>query len=211
MTDVPDEPGPRVAPALPEDWGEAAHDALNTFPAGRDFLLSAWRSGQAGIQGLNLMGTQLLHPTLAKASLPLNAHVAKGITVSTRVRELLILRIAWLQRSEYEYVQHMRQGKLAGLTDAEIERVQQGPDAPGWDPLDADLLRAVDELHSVACIQRPTWERLARRFDVKQLMDVIYIVGCYGVVSMFCNSCGVQLEAGQTPLDAATRARMHAR
>ncbi len=207
---MPDESEPRVAPALPPDWGEAAHDALNTFPAARDFLLTAWRSGQAGIQGLNLMGTQLLHPGLAKAALPLNAHVAKGISVSTRVRELLILRIAWLQRSEYEYVQHMRQGKLAGLTDEEIELVQRGPDASGWDPLDADLLRAVDELHHLACIQRDTWERLARRFDVKQLMDLIYIVGCYGVVSMFCNSCGVALEAGQTPLDPATRARMHA-
>ena len=110
------------------------------------------------------MGTQLLHPTLAKAALPLNAHVAKGITVSTRVRELLILRIAWLQRSEYEYVQHIRQGKLAGLTEEEIERVQQGPDASGWDPLDADLLRAVDELHHVACIQGATWTRLADAF-----------------------------------------------
>jgi 4-carboxymuconolactone decarboxylase len=199
-----------IAPILPPDWDEAAHDALSVFPAARDFLLTGWRSGQAGVQGLNLMGTQLLHPALAKAALPLNAHVAKGITVSTRVRELLILRISWLQRSEYEYVQHMRQGKAAGLTDAEIVRVQHGPDVPGWDPLDAELLRAVDELHKAACIQAATWARLAAHFDIKQLMDLIYIVGCYGVVSMFCNTCGVQLEAGQTALDPATRARMHA-
>ena len=58
-------PGTRIDPLLPPDWGEAAHDALNTFPAARDFLLTAWRSGRTGIQGLNLMGTQLLHPTLA--------------------------------------------------------------------------------------------------------------------------------------------------
>ncbi len=124
---MPTEHGTRVDPLLPPDWGEAAHDALNAFPAARDFLLAALRAGQTGIQGLNLMGTQLKHPTLAKAALPLNAHVAKGITVSTRVRELLILRIAWLQRSEYEYVQHIRQGRLAGLTEEEIERVQLRP------------------------------------------------------------------------------------
>jgi alkylhydroperoxidase family enzyme len=204
------ESGSRVAPILPPAWDAAAHDALSVFPAARDFLLAGWQSGQAGIQGLNLMGTQLLHPALAKAALPLNAHVAKGITVSTRVRELLILRIAWLQRSEYEYVQHIRQGRLAGLTDAEIDRVQQGPDAPGWDPLDAELLRAVDELHKVACIQDATWARLAAHFDTRQLMDLVYIVGCYGVVSMFCNTCKVALEPGQTPLDPATRALMHA-
>ena len=201
---------PRIDPVLPPDWDEAAHEALSVFPAARDFLLKGWRSGQTGVQGMNLMGTQLRHPALAKAALPLNAHVAKGITVSTRVRELLILRIAWRQRCEYEYAQHIRQGKQAGLSDAEIERVQEGPDAPGWDPIDADLLRAVDELHTVARIQDATWARLAVHFSPTQLMDIVHIVGCYGVASMFCNTFGVQLEPGQTPLDPSTRARMHA-
>ena len=63
---------------------------------------------------------------------------------------------------------------------------------------------------AAARIQDATWARLAAHFDLKQLMDLIYIVGCYGVVSMFCNTCGVQLESGQTPMDPATRARMHA-
>jgi 4-carboxymuconolactone decarboxylase len=204
------EPRPRVEPILPSDWDEAAHEALRVFPSARDFLLAGWRSGQTGVQGINLMGTQLRHPALAKAALPLNAHVAKGITVSTRVRELLILRIAWRQRCEYEYAQHIRQGKLAGLTDAEIARVQEGPDAPGWEPMDADILRAVDELHAVARIGDATWARLSAQFSSQQLMDLVYIVGCYGVASMYCNTFGVQLEPGQTPLDPATRARMHA-
>jgi len=207
---VPSEPRPRVTPILPPDWDEAAQDALSVFPSARDFILAGWRSGQGAVQGMNLMGTQLVHPVLAKAALPLSAHVARGITVSTRVRELLILRISWLQRSEYEYAQHIRQGRQAGLTDAEIARIPDGPLAPGWDPLDAELLRAVDEMHKMARIQDSTWARLAAHFDVKQLMDLIYIVGFYGVVSMFCNTCGVELEPGQTPLDPATRARMQA-
>jgi len=207
---VSDRSGPRVAPLLPPDWQADAHDALSVFPAARDFVLAGWRSGQTDVQGINLMGTQLRHPALAKATLPLNAHVAKGITVSTRVRELLILRVAWLQRSEYEYVQHIRQGRLAGLTDAEIERVQYGADAPGWHPLDADIVRAVDEMQKLARIQDATWARLAAHFDERQLMDLVYIVGCYGVMSMFCNTFGVELEPGQAPLDPAARARMHA-
>jgi len=202
------EPESRTSPLLPPQWDGAAYDALSVFPAARDFLLSGWRSGNAGVQGLNLMGTQLLHPALSKAALPLNAHVAKGISVSTRVRELLILRIAWLQRSEYEYVQHMRQGKSAGLTDEEIERIQWGCAAPGWDPLDAALLRAVDEIHRQARIQDATWTQLAAHFDTRQIMDLVYIVGCYGVVSVFCNTFGVQLEYGLPSLDPATRARM---
>jgi 4-carboxymuconolactone decarboxylase len=199
---------PRVAPLLPPDWDAAAMDAVSVFPAGRDFILNGWKSGARAVQGMNLMGTQLHHPALAKAALPLNAHVARGNLLTTRVRELLILRIAWLQRSEYEYVQHLRQGQLAGLSEAEVVRVQHGPEAPGWEPLDADVLRAVDELHAMAKIQDTTLQRLAAHFDTRQLMDVVYVVGCYGMVSTFCNTFGVQLEDPATALDATTRARL---
>jgi hypothetical protein len=43
------------------------------------------------------------------------------------VRELAILRISWLRRGEYEFVQHVILGLNAGLSAADIERVQLGP------------------------------------------------------------------------------------
>ena len=39
---------------------------------------------------------------------------------------------------------------------------------------------------------------LARHFDEKQRMDVVFTVGQYTQVSMFLNTFGVQLDAGQT-------------
>src|SRR3546814_3983089 len=79
------------------------------------------------------------HPALAKAFLTFNNHVATASTVTARVRELVILRISWLRRAEYEFIQHVILGRRAGLSDIEIERIQIGADAPGWAPLDADL------------------------------------------------------------------------
>jgi hypothetical protein len=35
-----DEPAPRVAPLLPQDWDPVVHDAVSAFPTGRDFVLS---------------------------------------------------------------------------------------------------------------------------------------------------------------------------
>ena len=46
--------------------------------------------------------------------------MATGSTLSARERELLILRTAWLRRSEYEYIQHVILGLRAGLTEEEI-------------------------------------------------------------------------------------------
>jgi alkylhydroperoxidase family enzyme len=163
--------------------------------------------GGRGTHGLSVL---LQHPPLAKAFLTFNNHVAIASSLSKRIRELLILRISWLRRSEYEFVQHLVLARNAGISEAEIERVQTGPDAPGWEPIDADLVRAVDELRADARIQDATWSRLATQFSTQQLMDLVFVVGCYEVLAMAFKTFGVQLESGVNALDPAVRARMHA-
>jgi fatty-acyl-CoA synthase len=199
---------PRVTPQLPPEWDAVVHDAASAFPSARDFVLSHHEA--AGARGMHGVGVMLRHPALAKAFLTFNNHVASASSVSKRIRELLILRISWLRRSEYEFVQHVVLGRNAGLSEAELERVQVGPDAPGWDPVDADLVRAVDELHVAARIQDATWARLSAHFSITQLMDIVFAVGCYDILAMVFKTFGVQLEPGVDPLDSAVRARMHA-
>ncbi len=203
---------PRIPPLLPPDWDAAILDAMSAFPHSRDFVLTTWqKSGAQGARGMHGLGAMLHHPALAKAFLTFNNHVAMASTISKRIRELLILRISWLRRSEYEYVQHVVLGLRAGLSEEEIKRIQQGPDAPGWDPVDADLLRAVDELNADACIQDETWARLSKHFDRTQLMDLVFAVGCYEILAMVFKTFGVPLEPGVDPLAPEVRARMHAR
>jgi alkylhydroperoxidase family enzyme len=204
------ESAPRITHLPPSEWDEAALDALGAFPTSLNFVLTNWKAGPQGDpRGMHVLGTFARHPPLAKAFMTFNAHVAGASTLSRRVRELVILRISWLRYSEYEFVQHVVLGRRAGLTEAEVERVQSGPDAAGWDAEDADLLRAVDELHAHARIGDSTWKRLAQRFDTAQLMDLVFVIGCYEILGMAINSFGTQLEPGVAPLDPVARARMH--
>jgi len=113
-----------------------------------------------------------------------------------RDRELMILRTGWLCRAPYEWGQHVRIGRAAGLSDVEIGRVTEGPDAPGWSPLEAALLRATDELHEEACISEATWAVLAAAYSTEQLIEVPMVVGQYHLVSFTLNSLGVQPEPG---------------
>jgi 4-carboxymuconolactone decarboxylase len=205
------EPKPRIAPLPPPAWNDVALDALGAFPKSLEFVLSRWRDGGVDARGMHVLGTLAHHPPLAKAFMTLNAHVAGASTLSTRVRELAILRICWLRRAEYEFVQHLILGKRAGLTDSEIECVQRGPDAVGWDSTEADIVRAVDDLYADARIADATWERLKAHLSSVQIMDLIFLVGCYDMLAMAMNSFNVQLEPGVAPLDPAVRARMFAR
>ena len=143
----------------------------------------------------NIFRTLVRHPGLFRKWMPFGGKLLNG-KLPARERELAILRVGWLCRSEYEWGQHVPIGKRAGLTDEEIARIPKGPRADGWSDLDAAILRATDELHEDACISDPTWERLAQEFDDKQLIELVMSVGHYHLVSMTLNTLGVQREEG---------------
>jgi alkylhydroperoxidase family enzyme len=176
---------PRIKPLPESEWTVEQQKLLNpqklAHPSGRV---------------VNINTTLANHPKLQERWNPWAAYIFTESTLPPREREILILRIGWLCRSEYEFGQHTLFGKLAGLTDEEIMRITEGPRAPGWNPFDATLLQAVDELHADAFITDATWNALAKRYNKQQLIDVVATIGQYNMVSMFLNTLGVQLDEG---------------
>lgn len=72
------------------------------------------------------------------------------------------------------------------------KRTKSGPATPGLSELDRLLLQATDELHADAFITDGTWQALARHLNTEQLMDGVFTVGQYNLVSMALNTFGVQ-------------------
>ena len=185
---------PRIPPLPPKAWSSEMSEALAALvPPNPRHPLPVQDPSRP--KGLNILGTLAQHPALARAYHTFNGHVLFGSTIAPRERELLVLRVAALRRADYEWAQHVIQGKDAGLTDEDIERVESGPDAPGWSPLDRALLRAADELVADAAISDGTWSVLAAELDTQQLMDVVFTVGAYEVLAMAMRSFGTELDA----------------
>lgn len=155
-------------------------------------LLGATSLGPA----VNIFRTLIRHPKLFKRWLVFANHVLFKSSLPARDRELVILRTGWLCNAEYEWGQHVIIGRAAGLTDDDIHRVTLGPGASGWDPFDATLLRAADELHEDQFVSDDTWRALAERYDEQQRMDLVFAIGQYTLVSMALNTFGVQLDPG---------------
>ena len=124
------------------------------------------------------------------------AYFVDGYTIPLREKEIFILRTAWLSRGDYIWGRHHVTGKEAGLTDEEVERITEGPDASGWNDFDATLLRVADELHTSRFLSDATWTALAERYTEDQLREVVLIVGDYTQLAMFQNSIGAQLPPG---------------
>lgn len=145
---------------------------------------------------LNIFRTLAHHPKLMTRWLVFGNHILAKNSLSARDRELLILRVGWLCKAEYEFAQHTEIALNSDISKEEIKRVTLGPDAEGWGDRDVTLLRAADELVSDAFIKDETWKTLSSFYEKKQLMDLVFTVGQYNLVSMALNTLGVQLEEG---------------
>ena len=149
-----------------------------------------------GDRVLNIFRTLAHHPKLMKRWLVFGNHILAKSTLSPRDREIAILRVGWLCQAGYEWGQHVVIGKTAGLSDEEIERITVGPEADGWSPAESALLNATDELHNDSFVGDATWAALTEHYSTEQLMDLVFTVGQYHLVSMALNTFGVQLDEG---------------
>jgi 4-carboxymuconolactone decarboxylase len=145
---------------------------------------------------LNIFRTLAHHPKLLTRWLVFGNHVLAKNSLSPRDRELAILRVGWLCKAEYEWAQHAEIALNSDITKEEIKRVTEGPEAAGWGDRETVLLRAADELVGDAFITDETWNALRGFYNEKQLIDLVFTVGQYNLVSMALNTLGVQLDPG---------------
>lgn len=174
---------PRINPTVEADWDDDSRP-----------LLEAIERSSGGV--LNIFRTLAHHPKLFKRWLVFGNHVLYGSTLPARERELIILRTGYVCGSGYEWAQHVAIARRAGVTDDEIRLLVRGPSSAEWDDGDRLLLAATDELIENKFIGDETWAALGARWNRRQLMDIVFTVGQYTLVSMALNTFGVQIEGG---------------
>jgi alkylhydroperoxidase family enzyme len=149
-----------------------------------------------GNSRLNIFATLLHNPALYAHWSPLMRYIVNGSQLPPRHREMLMLRIGWLCQSEYEWAQHARiaAGASVGMTAEEIHRIAEGPDAAGWTPFERMLLRMAGELRYETLVSDATWRALNAEYSDQQMMEAVFTVANYQLVSMALNSLGVPIE-----------------
>ncbi len=172
---------PRIGPTTEADWNDDSRPLIEAIERNNGRILNIFR-------------TLAHHPKLLKRWTVFGNHVLYGSTLPPRERELIILRTGYLCGSGYEWAQHAAIARQAGITEAEIDRIADAPDAEDWSDDDRLLLAAVDQLVGDKFIDQPTWDALALRWNRQQMMDIVFAVGQYTLVSMALNTFGVQIE-----------------
>src|SRR5689334_6068469 len=133
------------------------------------------------------------HRRLFRPWLRFASRLMPGGKLPRRDSELVILRVATLCGSDYEWTQHERIALRFGLTTADVQRVREGVDADGWDSRQRAILGAVDELHETRNLRDSAWQALRDAgLNDAQLIELPMLVGHYEMLAMTLNALQVQ-------------------
>jgi alkylhydroperoxidase family enzyme len=180
--------GSQRIPSIPrEGWTDAVRDVFAIYEgdaareAGSKFNFIHWFAN---------------HPPLAQNWLRYNHALTRGV-FDPRLREIVILRVAWRYQSDYEWDQHVHIATPLGIGPAHFDAVKTGPEDPLWSPIESLCLRATDQLCNLHDIDDETWGALAAEFDAPHLMELLFIVGSYALLAWALRTVRMPLEGPQ--------------
>ena len=117
-------------------------------------------------------------------------------TVSSRARELVILRTGWRTRSEYEFCQHVRVSRDLKMSEAEILGVRDPDGCAAYSNTDRAVIRMADELLDQSEVSPQTWATLEKSFSEAELVELLLIAGFWRMIAGYLKTAKVPLDAG---------------
>jgi len=129
-------------------------------------------------------------PALFEAQGQLGRAVANPDVLPPRLRETIILRVAYLSDSAYELHHHIALGRAAGLTDAELGAIGQGS-YDLLDPLLAAAARFTDEVVKHLSPSDATLAALRQLASDQIVVNAVLTIGCYMSIARLAAVTGI--------------------
>jgi alkylhydroperoxidase family enzyme len=138
----------------------------------------------------------LNHPKLASGLNDLLARMLWQGRLDSRLRELAIMRIAWLTSCEYEWAQHWRVAQGLGVSADDLAGVREWQSYKGFGPTERAVLAATDDVVRDGVVSADSWAACTQVFkaDHAVLVELVTAIGAWRMVSSILQSLQVPLE-----------------
>lgn len=103
--------------------------------------------------------------------------------VPADLRELMILRVAVLNRADYEFDAHVPHARQAGVDDARLAAVRQEGVAAVFSPVERLVLELTDAMTRDVQVPDALMQRVRAQFDARVTVEVVATIAAYNMVS----------------------------
>ena len=174
-------------PLVPEDASPEVGAVYAEIARSRGRVLNVFRALGHAPEGLRRLAA-------------VGEYVRFHAQLPSRLRELVTLATASLNRCQYEWTQHVPLGRAAGVSEAEMDALQARRLPEGLGPAEAAAVCYAKELARDRRVSDETFAALRAHFDARQITELTLVVAFYTALGLALNAFDVELEPGQAPL-----------
>jgi AhpD family alkylhydroperoxidase len=134
------------------------------------------------------------HPALVAAWTEFANAIRHDSRTPRALRELMILRVGQMTRSEYEWAHHLRMARKSGVREAQIAALAAWRDSPEFDAGERAAL-ALAEAVADCKVTDAVYAEVSRHFDHAQYVELSLTAGFYAMVVRMLDALRVELDA----------------
>ena len=112
-------------------------------------------------------------------------------SLDAAMREMLILRVAVLNRAVFEFDAHVPHAEKAGLSRQKIEALREPVISAVFSDDERRLLRLCDTMTVQIDVPDALFAEVRTRFSDQQLVDLLVTIAAYNMVSRFLVAAGI--------------------
>ncbi len=140
--------------------------------------------GARGGRLINIYRLMLHSPALAAAWFELNQAVRYGTEIDGRSRELVVMRVAILNRCDYVLATHASTYALKeGLTKEQVDALAEWHSSRLFTEQQRALLRYVDAMTRAIDVAEETFAELRKHHSERQVVELTMLVGAYNMLT----------------------------
>ena len=113
-----------------------------------------------------------------------------------RLRELIVLRTAYLMDCAYELGQHNDIARTAGVGRDEIKAITSDSDwkTAGFDPVELAVLQLTTELVTTRGVAPPVLDHVHEALGTEATVEVLMVISRYAGLALMLNALDVDLD-----------------
>ena len=123
-------------------------------------------------------------PDMARAFSGMGGYIRFKSKLDPRLRELAILQVGWMEKSEYEFTHHVKIGREFGVTDEDIAGMMAETEgkSSGLEPLARAILKGAREMVRELAMSDATFAEIKQELSDEQMTDLVLTIAFYCAV-----------------------------
>ncbi len=150
---------------------------------------------EGGARVLNLYRALAHNPNVLLNFTRLGNSLLSRAELSPKLRELVILRIARLTGSEYEWAQHYPVALEVGVTREQTEAISHWSDSTKFSDEERAVLQYADEVAQNVEVKDKTFKALRQYLNEQCIVELTASIGYWGMVARFLVPLQIEIDA----------------